>query len=336
MEPKRLIPHLTFPHGRGENRIRELIQFSQDLLEISQWIGFKLSSRGWCYQLEGFRLIDKGQFNRIQNLINECRKSGYLPVDFVAEEEARKFACVHDPTEVSPNQYLRLELENLRRLERWYTPNYWEGERCYIQMLVEKVDLKTLFQPICERYHIPIATSKGWSSISQRAEIALRFKIAESRGQIPVLLYCGDHDPYGLAISDTLRNNLHEVAGAVQWSTRNLVIDRFGLNYDFIQENHLSWIENLITGSGKQPDRSNPIVSRYIEQYGERKVEANAIVVIPEIARNLCRSAIEGYLGTEVLSRFQAKEESVKATFDVLRDEIGLQDYILEALGALS
>ena len=336
IETEGVTPHLTLPRGRGENRTRELIQFSQNLLEISQLIGFKLSSRGWCYQLEGFGFINKGQFGRVQNLINECRKCGYLSIDFVAEEEARQFACVHEPTEDSPVQFLARAMNDLQFLERWYLPDYWEDERYYIQMLVEKVDLKTLFQPICEQYHIPIATSKGWSSISQRAEIASRFKIAESRGQTPVLLYCGDHDPYGLEISDVLRSNLDDVSGAVQWSTENLIIDRFGLNFDFIQEHGLSWIENLITGSGRQPDRSNPIVHRYIEQFGERKVEANAIVVIPDLARNLCRSDIERYLGPDVLVRFQIKEEVVAAIFDELRNSIELQEYIERAMEVLS
>ena len=330
------VPTLVLPRRRGINRVPELEAFSSQLRALIRRIGFKLSARGWCYQLEGFGLINKGQFNRIQNLINECRKGGYLPIDFVAEEEARQFACVHEPTRVPPAQFLRSSLNNLMMLERLYIPDYWGDERFYIQMLVEKVDLKTLFKPICERYHIPIATSKGWSSISQRAEIASRFKIAETRGLRPVLLYCGDHDPYGLAISDTLMNNLGEVSGAVRWTTNNLIIDRFGLNYDFIQENNLSWIENLITGSGREPNRSNPIVSRYIETFGERKVEANAIVVIPDTARDLCRSVIERYLGSEVLSRFQAKEETVTAIFDVLKDNIGLPEYILKALEALS
>ena len=81
------VPTLVFPRRRGINRIPELEAFSSQLKALSKQIGFKLSSRGWCYQLEGFGLINKGQFNRIQNLINECRKGGYLPVDFVAEEE---------------------------------------------------------------------------------------------------------------------------------------------------------------------------------------------------------------------------------------------------------
>jgi hypothetical protein len=63
-----------------------------------------------------------------------------------------------------------------------YTPDWWADERYYVQMLVEKVDLKSLFVEVCGLYHIPIATSSGWSDINQRAEIAKRFLEAKAQG----------------------------------------------------------------------------------------------------------------------------------------------------------
>jgi len=43
----------------------------------------KYSSKGWCYLLEGLRKIDKGDFDACQKAINNCRKIGLLPIDFV-------------------------------------------------------------------------------------------------------------------------------------------------------------------------------------------------------------------------------------------------------------
>ena len=78
-------------------------------------------------------------------------------------------------------------------------------------MVVEKVDLISLFQPVCRDYKIPIANSKGWSSMLQRAEYARRFKEARDNGLQCVLLYCGDHDPDGLRIGEFLRKNLEDL-----------------------------------------------------------------------------------------------------------------------------
>lgn len=100
-----------------------------------------------------------------------------------------------------------------------------------------QIDLKTLFKELCRALHIPIATSKGWSSILQRAEYAKRYLDAEKQGLKCVLLYCGDHDPDGLRISDFLRGNLEDLKNVV-WSDEtkgydphDLIIDRFGLNH---------------------------------------------------------------------------------------------------------
>ena len=56
------------------------------------------------------------------------------------------------------------------------------------------------------------------------------FQEAEAEGLQPVLLYCGDHDPMGLHISNTLMKNFQDLSKAVGWDPDGLVIDRFGLN----------------------------------------------------------------------------------------------------------
>lgn len=334
----------SLPRGRGDTRLRGLRDFAINLIKIHNQVGFRISSRGWAYQLEGYGLITKAHFDRVENLINECRKIGFLPIDFVAEETARKFSGVEKPTENSPTQYLKQYLKAALQCEDYYTPKWWEGETYYLQMLVEKVDLKTLFSPVCEEYHIPIATSKGWSSMLQRAEYARRFKEAEDMGLKCVLLYCGDFDPDGLRISEFLSKNLWDLArirwndGIKGYTPKDLIIDRFGLEFEFIEEHGLSWIENLITGSKKNlaspshPNFNMKYVQDYLRDYGERKCEANALVVIPEKARDLCRSAIEEYVGAGALARFQEKRDEIVNELTDFRERTGLDDTINGAI----
>lgn len=329
------------------NRREGLRNFADKLREISAHIGFKISARGWAYQLEGFGLITKAQFDIVENLVNECRAKGYLPIDFTAEEEARRFSGVEVPESKSPIEYMKSYLEATLECEDWYTPNWWDGEKYYIQMVVEKIDLKTLFTPVCEEYHIPIATSKGWSSMTQRAKYARRFKQAEERGLECVLLNCGDHDADGLRISGFLRKNLEDLMG-ITWGDgsggydpASLIIDRFGLNYDFIERNHLTWIENLITGSGKDlaspshPNYRLPYVQEYLRTIGVRKCEANALVVRPRQAEQLCRGAIEKYLGPDALGRFEEKRKAVRKELRNFRRRTGLNEAVKKALNLI-
>ena len=323
---------IVLPTGQGEVYLEHLEDFARQITELGDQAGMKISSRGWCYQLEGFRLINKNQFDRVEGLINKCRERGLVSINFTAEEEGRKFSGVEDPDSETPKEWLAKYIRKIDHCELFYTPNWWDGEEYYIQMLVEKIDLKTLFEPVCELFRIPIATSKGWSSMLQRAEYARRFKEAEELGLKCVLLYCGDHDPDGLRISQFIRKNLMDLANIVWddgfggYDPENLIIDRFGLNYDFISENNLTWIDNLITGSGRNlasPSHKfyhQSYVQNYLGSYGARKCEANALIVRPAQARQLCRQAIEKYIGADAEERFDHKPDEQKRQIGEIRD----------------
>lgn len=311
----------------GNQRGWDLLQFSEGLKIIGEIAGFKISARGWAYQMEGFGIIDKSEFDKISSIINQCRKQGYLPLDFVAYEKAREFEHIFKPEKLSVKDKLLKYLEDIHKQDTFYFPDYWKDEDYYIQVLVEKIDLVTLFEPVCKRYRVPIATSKGWSSIMQRAELIERFKFHEDAGRTPVLLYCGDFDPAGLEISNQLKKNFADLYQATKWDPYNkLIVKRFGLNYDFIEENNLTWIDNLVTGSGKEADGSLPKIAKYIAQYGRRKCEANALVARPEAGRDLIEDAISEFIDEE---RIIKKDNIVTRRYDHLNSLIS--DYLDDA-----
>lgn len=326
---------------------KQLGVFVEFVETLSSEIGFRVSSRGWGYILEQRGMITKDQFDKVEGVINRCRREGLLPVDFVAEEAARAFSNIEIPTTDSHAKHVRGWVEAALSSAGYFTPDWWEDEKFYIQMVVEKIDLVTLFEPVCARFHIPIANSKGWSSILQRAEYCRRFAAAEKQGLRCVLLYCGDHDPDGLRISETLRKNLEDVA-RIRWedghdgyNPESLEIARFGLERDFILKNKLTWIDNLITGSGKDlgspshPNYGLPYLKRYLRTVGRRKCEANSIVIVPEMGRRLCEQAILKYLGRDAEERFDRKVELAAARIKAAIEDSGAGEHLRAAVGLL-
>jgi hypothetical protein len=323
---------------------RRLRTFADLVTEMSDQIGFRVSSRGWCYLLEQEGAINKDQFNKVEAWVNKCRRTGMLPIDFVAEEAAREFQGVEKPADVTPVQDLGLWVDHAIRSGDLYDVDWWRNEDFYIQMVVEKIDLVTLFKPVCAEYHIPIANSKGWSSMLQRAEYARRFRKAEDEGLSCVLLYCGDHDPAGLQISNFMRKNLRDLQhvvwadGEPGYDPSELAIERFGLNSDFIEEHDFTWIENLITGGGQ--NLANPrhrhhnmtYVQTYLDDFGEQKCEANVLVTQPRVARDLCRSSIERYLGDDALNRFQRRRQDVLDYMEEFDDRTNVLTNLRDAL----
>jgi len=325
---------------------KKLKQFADIIIDLSNDIGFKVSSRGWGYLCEGRGYINKSQFDKVEAAINRCRKEGLLPVDFVAEEVSRAFEGIEVPSKGTVMDTLKWMLENVRDGQKYFTPDWWNGEEYYIQMVVEKIDLKTLFEPICSEYHIPIANAKGWQSILQRAEYAKRFKQAEDMGLKCVLLYAKDFDPDGGRIADTMRKNLDDLKdvywndGAEGYDPSDLEIDVFGLKYDFIIANNYTWIDNLMTGGDKDlsdPKHHNhklPYVQNYLKAYGARKCESNVLVTTPDIGRDLCRESIVNWLGDGAAERFAAKRQAVKEEYEELLKKTKLMTPINKVLKA--
>jgi hypothetical protein len=117
------------------------------------------------------------------------------------------------------------------------------------------------------------------------------------------------------------------MANAVGWHPHNLIIDRFGLDYDFIEKIGLVWINNLETGSGKSladpqhKDHKKNYVQNYLKQFGARKVEANALIVQPEEGRNLCLRAILKYLPASAPEDYEQRLKPLRKTLRVTLTE---------------
>ncbi|NQT07771.1 hypothetical protein HQ586_01730, partial [Candidatus Bathyarchaeota archaeon] len=191
---------------------------------------------------------------------------------------------------------------------------------------------RNLFKPVCDEYHVPVVSSKGWYPILLRGHIANLSRKAEERGLKPVLLLFYDHDPAGIKITETFKKGLHDVSGGTGWEPWNLVVYRFGLNADDIEKYGLMWIDNLKTGSGRESqDRE------YVRRFGRRKCESNALFKNDETLKageKICRDAIEKYYGKDALERFKEKEKRSKETLSTVY-EAPLWDDLEKSLDGL-
>ncbi len=337
--PKRLRGYQTAEATRAYEEKRAA--FAAALMQIDCTVDIEVSSRGWCYLLEEHGL-SKGDFDDAQKLINECRKCGLLPIDFCKEDAARSFSDTYTEAHgESAQEYARAQLDIAREFCGTYMPVAWtDGLKHEVACLVEKIDLYTLFKPTCDRYRVPIGNARGWADINQRVWLMRRFQSAEREGRIPVLIYCGDHDPSGLQISDVLLGGLAALTGVrtreqgvIDWSPDHLIIDRFGLNYDFIQRHRLTWIDGLATsrksklskkpldlGDPDHPHHNAEYVQSYIDRFGRRKCEANALVTRPQAARDLIQKTIRKYIPADWPERFEvataAGRAAARAAFD--------------------
>jgi hypothetical protein len=62
-------------------------------------------------------------------------------------------------------------------------------------------------------------------------------------------------------------------------------------------------------------DHAKAYVQDYIARFGVRKCEANALVVEPEVGRELCRNAILEHVPANAPAKYQRKLRSVREKF---------------------
>jgi hypothetical protein len=351
------------PCGRGRPSsewLDSLEAFGDQLMAVQEDIGFKMSARGWAYALENAGVITKSNLDEAKRRVNQARDKGYIPLDFTAQDDGRKFAYTPKPP-TPTDDFIKWGLEDIlsgKGLHR----SFWQTQDVFIQILVEKVDLREVFAPVCREYSIPIATSKGWSSKNQRGEIlrrAAEWRMGEGiapndANKKPILLYCGDFDPAGRQISGKLRKNLTDLKDAkikvgdtyytdVTPDNLGMEIDRFGLNKQFIDDNNLTWIDNLQTGSDNNLPLDNPAhkdhdkdyVQNWLDEIGVRKVEANALVTDPEAGRSLLRDTIERYLTDNAKQRYEEIQYKSKKELKSKLSQLGIKSELEDVVRGL-
>ena len=301
--------------------------------------GDSWSARGWCYDLETCGL-EKGDFDSAEALIKELRLEGVVPLDAILEDKMREwhgFEYVHDNDSAG---YAETIINYIRYYVKNYRPfSFWERQKAFVCMAVEKIDLVSIFKPICNQYQVPIANFRGSPDFLGRGKVLLEFIKHWEQGRSVVVLYCGDHDPAGLRMSgQEMQDNFAKMHNSrignnkLYFRDDLFHIERFGLNAEFIKKNNIQWIENLHTGQKdkskcndladtRHVDHNKPYVQDYLKEfctykyddhlkrerwYG-RKVEANVLVANKKLGQDLCKEAIERYISFDSVQKFNAE-----------------------------
>ena len=102
-------------------------------------------------------------------------------------------------------QFVKQETENFLA---GYTRNLMQGQPHHIEIMLEKNALRTVIESVARDYCIPVTTGKGFSSLTPRYDLAMRFKRSGKTGL--VLLMLTDFDPDGDEIAASFAKSLRD------------------------------------------------------------------------------------------------------------------------------
>jgi hypothetical protein len=171
----------------------------------------------------GARLIipnnDK-EYSRLGRTMANARRAGMVDWDYLEDRtrELETFSSWESPADI------------LHSAAQRYRENLWQRQHFQPEDWMEKSALVGVIKPACERWRVPHMAARGYPSHSELYAAGKRLDAHIGNGAQPIVLYLGDHDPSGLDMTRSLREELS------LYARRSVEVVRFGLNLDQVRE----------------------------------------------------------------------------------------------------
>lgn len=246
-----------------------LIETANGIIAEYRALGFTLTLRQLYYQFVSRDVIPNNQreYKRLGSVINDGRMAGLIDWNSI-EDRGRNLNTF--PSWGHPRDILDAAAEA-------YRLNPWDGQRCYVEVWVEKEALIGVVASACKNRRVPHFACKGYTSQSEMwgaGHHRLRPKIA--RGREVHILHLGDHDPSGIDMTRDVEDRLCVFAQG------NVRVHRLALNMDQVKE------LNPPPNPAKTTDSR---FASYIREYGYESWELDAIE--PARLADIISAAIE-------------------------------------------
>lgn len=214
---------------------------------------------------------DKASYKALTNLLIRARLSKDVPMASI-EDTTRP---IQDGGGFSTfEQFVAQETD---RFLIGYTRNLMQGQKNHVEIMLEKNALRTVIETVAREYCIPCTTGRGFSSLSPRYDLALRFK--QSGKARLVLLMLTDFDPDGDEIAASFARSLRD-----DFNIQSIHAVKVALTTEDVQAYDLP--------SDMDAKVSSPNYQKFLKKYGSTKVvELDAAPV--KLLQAKLREAIE-------------------------------------------
>lgn len=277
-----------FEEWHPSRKSQELLAKISAVLEEMYAQGYVLSLRQLHYQLVSRDITPNTQqsYDNLGALLTKARMAGLIDWDYI---EDRHREVTVPPTWSSPSSILNSAAQS-------YRINKWAEQEYYVEVWIEKDALSGVVEPVCLEEQVNFLACKGYMSASSKYGARERMLSAIGKGQQPIIIYLGDHDPSGLDMPRNIKEDMEMMTDSY------IKVDRIGLTMAQIRE------YNPPPNFAKETDVRWPA---YRELYGEYSWEVDALP--PSYLQQIVRNAITGYRDDEAYQRYVKIEEQQKA-----------------------
>lgn len=256
---------------------------ANQILEAAAADGFySMTLRQLYYQFVSKALIPNSdrEYKRLGRIVTDARYAGLISWHAIEDAGRNSYHSVGAQTAE----------EVLKGLEQSIRLDVWKEQPDYLEVWVEKQALESTIARPCDALRVPYMACKGYLSASEMWRAGVRFQEAIQRGQRPVLLHLGDHDPSGI---DMTRDSDERLA---EFARMGVTVRRLALNMDQVEE------YDPPPNPAKQTDSR---FTGYEAEYGDTSWELDALPqrVIGQIITKAVREHLVQEKWDEVIAR---------------------------------
>lgn len=276
----------------------ETIGKANEIIADFESQGFSLTLRQLYYQFVAKGLMANSQKNYINlgGLISDARLAGL--VSWLAIEDRTRY--LRGITHVTG------PAAAVAAARRDYARDLWHDQDVRPEVWIEKDALVGVIGGICSELRVDFFACRGYNSQSEQWRAGRRFARYYQKGQRPVVLHLGDHDPSGIDMTRDNADRLSMFAGAP------VQVVRLALNYSQVEE------YNPPPNPAKMSDSR---AADYVSKYGESSWELDALN--PTVIANLIRDAVDRLRDKERWDLALQAEAADKNTLDTIIEDLG-------------
>jgi hypothetical protein len=267
-----------------------LIKKANEIIESYQAQGFTLTLRQLYYQFVARDIIPNklSEYKRLGSVINDGRLAGLIDWSAI-EDRTRNVRTT--PTWDDPSKIVETAAKQ-------YKEDLWDSQEFRPEVWIEKDALVGVIEPACRRYRVPYFACRGYTSQSESYAAGKRFEDVAFKGQTPVVLHLGDHDPSGI---DMTRDNADRLT---MFAREDVDVRRLALNMAQIDQ------YNPPPNPAKETDSRS---ESYIAKFGNSSWELDALD--PTVINDLIENEILNLIDPE-------RWEAAKAAEAMRRDTL--------------
>jgi hypothetical protein len=269
---------------RGRGRAQATLTLIDATIDILDAI-HPASVRAVCYQLFTRKLIPsmaRKETNRVSRILRDARERNELPWSWIVDEtrEAERVNAWENPNDF------------VEAVRRSYRRDRWADQPCRVEVWSEKGTIRGTLAPVLNEYGVTFRVMHGYGSATALYGAAQECMADHRPWEV---LYVGDWDPSGLAMSEVDLPDRLDRYGGYRVYLRRLAIDARDTRTDLPS----------FSASEKKQD---PRYAWFVSEYGHRCWELDALN--PVELRDRVRLAIAEFIDHAAWDRADVVEKA--------------------------